>query len=415
MSVLSELVAVKRWARLEDFSPLSPQQVKAYLISRRLPVPKHRTARGDDGERKDTTNDESLTELLREGKPGFGDKVLAGILEARHTNKALGYLSEKFVRKGRFHPIYTNRPKQRLASARPNTMNFPKGAKGDVMKEAAEYVLGSIIADEGFELFSCDWNSLHPSLIAFFAKDPQYARIARLGDHAYVMSHFLAGEGRLSAPVNIERPDDVVKAELSALKEQFPADYKVCKVGNLAYKYLQGVTNMAKTLGLSVEKTKRIRAAIDLASPKVKEWKWEVLHQAHFQGGLVSPFGLPIKFFDVFKRAPGGKVQVDREGVPILGSEAPEASAFLPISTESGMLREVLVDLGSHPEEGDTFHLLIPEHDKVIGQARIGQTARILREVIIPSMTRKWPELDGHSVGVDVEVGRALNSMEPWQ
>lgn len=285
-------------------------------------------------------------------------------------------------------------------SAKPNVMNFPKGKKGEVLKRAADAVLSSIIADDGWVLFSCDWNSLHPALIAYFAQDPGYARIARLGDHAYVLSHFLG------KPVNLERPDEEVKADLEALKEANPQAYKTCKIGNLAYKYLQGEVNMARTLGLTLEETRRIRTAIDKASPKVAAWKWSVLEQAHFQGKLVTCFGLPLTFFDIFKTK-GGKVMM-RDGKPMLGSEAPEAVAFMPLGTESGMLREVLVDLGTHPEHEDSFQLLMPEHDKVIGQIKEDQVDRVLREIIVPSMGREWGELGGLKVGVDVEVGRRL-------
>lgn len=418
---MSDLIPVKRWALLKDFNPLSHLQVKAYLRAKNYPIPKHRTERDAMGERKDTTNDESLTDLMMDGKAGFGDPVLAGILRTRHLSKALGYLSEKYVRHdGRFHPVYSYKPKQRLSSAGPNVMNFPKGAKGEVMKEASDAVLSSVVADEGFTLCSSDWNSLHPALIAFFADDPLYARQARLGDHANVLSHFLFLEGRRPAPVDFNRPDEVVKAELDTLKITEEADYKMAKIANLAYKYLQGEVNMAKTTGLSREKVKKLRLAIDQASPKVTAWKWKVLEKAHFEGRLLSPFGLPLTFFDIFK-VKNGKVQLSRDtsalypqGVPMLGSEAPEAVAFMPLSTESGMLREVLVSLGFHEENlninpNGSFFLSIPEHDKIILQIKDSEVDRVLRTIVVPSMNRAWPELNGLRVGVDVETGRKLS------
>lgn len=388
----------------QPFNPLSSKQILAYLKARKIPAPKHRTERDPiTGERKDSTNEEGLLELLREGKPGFGDKVLEAAVHARHLSKAASYLSEKYVHSdGRLHPIFTNRPKQRLASARPNTMNFPKGKKGEVMKEAAEGVLGSIIADEGWSLASCDWRALHPTLIGYFAGDEQYARVARLGAHAYVLSYFL------ERPVDLDRPDEVVQAELDKLKEDYPGEYKICKIGNLAYLYLQGITNMAKTLGLSHASTQKIRDAIDRSSPKVAEWKWKMLDIAHFQGKLVSPFGLPLSFFSIYSRGPNGKIKLDKDGKKQLDAEAPEAIAFMPLATESGMLREVLVSLGTHPEHAQNFQLLIPEHDKVILQIRDEYVRRILGDVVIPSMARSWPELGGLVVEVEAEVGKRL-------
>ena len=95
---MSEMVKVERWARVEPFNPLSPPQVKAYIRSRGYPMPKHRTDRDEFGERKDTTNDESLSELLREGKPGEGDEVLEGILKARHISKGLSFSAFEHLR-----------------------------------------------------------------------------------------------------------------------------------------------------------------------------------------------------------------------------------------------------------------------------------------------------------------------------
>jgi hypothetical protein len=408
------LVPVKRWARLLPFNPSSHQQVKAYIKAKRYPMPKHRTERDDLGERKDTSNDESLQKLLV--GVANGDPVLEGVLTSRHLSKAASYLADTYVHPdGRLHPIFTMRPKQRLSSAAPSVMNFPKGKRGDTMKEAADAVLSSIMADEGFTLVSADWNSLHPTLIAYFADDPSYARVARLGDHSYVLSHYLALVGERAEPVDLNRPDEVVSSELSALKHH--PKYAMAKIANLAGKYLQGEKNMALGTGLSIEQVRGLRRAMALAAPKVHAWRWRTLATAHAERRLTSPFGLSLPFFDIF-RVKGGKVSVDRretnevfpDGVPVLGAEAPEASAFLPLATESGMLREVLVDLGTREGFERDYFLLIPEHDKVILEVEDSLLDTTIRGLIIPCMSREWRELGGLKVGVDVEVGKILSS-----
>ena len=47
-------VLLKRWAELRPWNPLSPLQVKAYIKKMGYPMPKHRTNRDEQGERKET-------------------------------------------------------------------------------------------------------------------------------------------------------------------------------------------------------------------------------------------------------------------------------------------------------------------------------------------------------------------------
>ena len=114
---------------------------------------------------------------------------------------------------------------------------------------------------------------------------------------------------------------------------------------------------------------------------------------------------------------------------PLLGIEAYEAVSFYPLATESGMLREVLVQAFEHPEcelryapysktpkpPEASFSMLMPEHDKVIFQVRDSEVDRVVGTVLKPIMNRPWPELGGLKVGVDVEVGKVLGRVETWK
>lgn len=125
--------------------------------------------------------------------------------------------------------------------------------------------------------------------------------------------------------------------------------------------------------------------------------------RTYFAEGYAMHNTLP--FFHVMEK---------RDGEWVLGREASECLAFLPQSTGAAMLREVLVDLGDHPEEGDTFQLLIPTHDSITFQVLEGEVDRIIR-LVQASMEREWPQLGGLKVETETKVGKRMNEMEVWR
>lgn len=107
-----EFPLVNRWAVLQDFSPLSPLQVKAYCEHKGYKIPRDRKTR------KPTTGKDGLATMIRQHP---GEEVLPLVLEARHLRKAQGYLAdERLGQDGKFHPTYTFAPDTgRLASINP--------------------------------------------------------------------------------------------------------------------------------------------------------------------------------------------------------------------------------------------------------------------------------------------------------
>lgn len=377
------------WARAEPFSPLSPKQVLDYLRFMAYKLPLHRTTK------KPTTNNESLKELWRKNT----DPVLDLLLDARHAKKAESYLTEAMVgRDGRIHPLYTIVKTGRLASRRPNLMNIPQGRGSEIMEEAAQYIRNSFLPDPGYVLAELDWRAIEPTLVGYFANDPDYIRVAKLGSHSFVLSHYLG------TPADLSWDNGQLGAFLDALKNN-PAnenDYKTVKIANNAFNYDQGLFNMAKTLGKSVAETKKIRAVIETAFPKVVVWQKNTLLQAHHEGRLSNPFGGSLSFFNVLEK--DGKK----------GREASEALAYKPQSTGAFMLRTLLVDLGERPEEGTEFMLLIPTHDSITMQVREDCLQRVL-EMARTEMQRPWDELGGMVIEVEAKVGPRMGEMKKWR
>jgi DNA polymerase I-like protein with 3'-5' exonuclease and polymerase domains len=347
-------------------------------------IPLHRTTK------KPTSNNESISKF-------FDDAVLGLTLDARHYKQAKSYLGEAMVGlDGKIHPLYTTVKTGRLAAKRPNLMNLPQGRGSEIMEEAAAIIRSSFLPDPGYHLVELDWRAIEPTLVGFFANDPDYIRVAKLGSHAFVLSHYL---GR---PADLGMDDKALGLYLDGLKGGYPTEYKIVKIANNAFNYRQGLYNMARTLGKSVKETKEIRSVIERAFPKIVQWQNTTMMQAHTQGRLTTPFGFSLSFFNV----------LDKEGAP--SREASECLAFLPQSTGAAMLRTILVDLGGHPEEGTTFSLLIPTHDSITAQVRIGEERRIL-QMMRESMERRWEELGGMSIEVEAKIGPTMGGLEKWK
>ncbi len=391
---MTETSPVLRWAVCEPFAPLSNQQVMDYLYHKGYDIPKHRTTK------KPTTNMESIQKLLVK----TDDMVLEKVLEARHLKKAESYLTDKYVgRDGRIHPLYTTLPKTgRLSSRRPNLQNLPQGRGSEIMKEAVEFVRGSFVADEGYTLAEMDWRAIEALLVGWFAGDEAYMEAAKKGVHDIFGSHLLFMDGLIPSP---KTPwDEDLPSWIEWFKEHHKPVRDKAKKRIHAGAYGQGPYNMARDLGIPVGEVRKLDKVFASMAPKVVAWQENTRRRAHSDGRLTNPFGFTLPFFHVMEK---------RDGEWVLGREASECLAFLPQSTGAAMLREVLVDLGDHPEEGSTFTLLVPTHDSITFQIREGEEDRVIR-MVKESMERAWPQLGGLSVETETKVGKRMNEMEVW-
>lgn len=385
-------IEVDRWARVDDWSPNSPAQVKEYLKHKGYRIPKHRVTKVE------TANEEALTEILRTHSE---DGVLAKVVEARHLGKAIGYLYDTYLGlDGRLHPRYTFLPKTgRLSSKAPNIMNIPQGRKGDVMLEVAGAIRGAIIPTPGYFLAEFDWRAIEALLVGYFAGDAAYMRLSKLGVHAYMTCK---GVGIAVDPTW----DDATLSHLfEKVKKEHPKEYAMFKKTNHAFNYGQGIYNLAKDLQCSVEQAKLYTEIIEKAAPLVAKWKNDTRQRAHKEGRLTTPFGHSLSFFEVYTK---------RDGQWVLGKEASEVLAYLPQSTGASMLRDVLVDLGEHKDEGTKFNLLVPTHDSVTLEILPPYEKEIMH-LVKEVMERKWPELGGLSVETEAKVGNALSALHLYQ
>ncbi len=376
---------VKRWAVLQDFNPLSSQQVMKYLKHRGYKIPKDRKTR------KETTSKESLTQLSR-WYPH--DRTLERVVHARHLAKAIGYLDDsRLGRDGKFHPTYTFAPDTgRLASINPNFQNQPKHG---VDEELARAIRETVIPTPGLVLVELDWKAIEAVLTGFFAGDEGFMGLSLVDSHSFLGWHVAWREGKIPAP-----PPPMDAPDLAGLLARFKQDFshirELAKKVNHATSYGMGPRHLADTLRISMARAQELMRIKDESAPKVAEWKNKVRLQAHNEGFLENPFGYRRYFTHVYIK--------DKYGQWKLGDEANKCLAFLPQSTAAGMLRDVVSRLPELPGYGESWHPLVPIHDALLLEVLQGEVP-VVTSSVQALMEKKWDELNGLSIPVDIKYG----------
>lgn len=378
---------VTRYCRVEPFEPTSSKQVLDYLNFRGYEVPTHPKTK------KPTTGKKAVARLLRKHP---ADPVLQQLRLLRGYSKVIGDLSDKYIHSdGRFHPVFTlDVSTGRMAGGAPNLMNQPQGRLSEE-RERAQAQRSSIIPTEGFVLISRDWMGSQAQLTAWFANDPSYKRVSLLGAHAYYLSH-LNGK-----PVDLNRPDPEVAAELAALKKSDPR-YQLAKAINLALPFGMGPYLLAEEVGCTYTEAVQYLLIHEGMFPLVAAWKEQIRRIAHKEHSLRNPFGwISPYYFDIFRKG------TNDEGEEVwrpTGKQANQVLAQQPQSTEAAMLKEVWLSVDEQTRDDPDFHLLVPVHDEILAEARVGTEARYMA-LLKREMERKWPELGGFSIDTEGAYG----------
>jgi DNA polymerase I-like protein with 3'-5' exonuclease and polymerase domains len=388
---------IKRWCLLKEFNPLSHVQIKDYLKHESYKIPKDRQTK------KPTSNEEALKDILSGQNPE--DPVIPLTLDARGLSKGMGYLTGNTVRRdGKFHPFYTFRPDTgRLSAINPNIQNVPN-AKSGVDKDIAEAIRGCIVPSKGKILMEFDWKAMEAVLTGYFASDPGYIRISQLDAHSFFASFILTEMKEIPEPADASWGDEKLIPFLEEIKERFPLIRYDAKRVNLATGYGMKYKHLAALLRCSREQAKFYLEVKDKMAPLVTKWKKDTMLQAHNEGRLETPFGYIRYFFEVLKKGNDGKWRP--------GKEANEALAFRPQSAGSSMLREALLFCTSM--DGKMFDLLAPIHDALFLECFPRDCAKVVA-FIKPFMERKWEELGGLSIAVDVAIGDTWGEMRHYE
>lgn len=282
----------------------------------------------------------------------------------------------------------------------------------------------------------------------------QYIRLARLGMHAAVTG------GKVGVPVDLTQPDDVLKPQLDAIKDQHPLEYDTSKrtvhaknFGMSTYGQVEKFPEFFPTLRIA-EEFERYYYALAPDLPKMHSALRKQARETGFLGGITlppatptiwdHPYGYKHWFHDVLSYQPVNEFTARKwlkdparahrivylHGRPFrmqTGNDGNRVIAFYPQSTAAGRLKEVELALfvpDSPDYIGDCYFgrtpLLGPIHDSLllhVPNACFDRVAEIVIRVMQTPSARlpiphDWQWGPYLPIGVSAKTGKNWMAME---
>lgn len=448
-SVTLQVATVTRWFWQEPFSPDSPKQILAAILSKGHKPGKSKTS-------DESTDRKTLEGLAKRSK----DPFYPTLLQYRAVGKVKGTYADGTLARldveNRIHPQATFKPStQRLSYTNPNITNV---VSRDAGKESlAAGFRACITAGPDCRLLEVDFSGIEAVLTGWFARDPIYIRLAKLGVHAALASHVL------DAPYDPRWDDHTLAAFLKAIKARAKGGlYDRCKrvvhgsgYGLTPYGMQQTYSEMFPT----VKSAAQLQETYFAMAPGIPQFQAAMQRYAYDHGSLggpvpskeagwgpgYHPFAYKHWFWAVTTYQPISEAQriwrvkhgqpwVEIQGKLFavqLGEDAKRVIAFFPQSTAAGILKEALLALLSSPDHplyiGDAYFgrtpLRAPIHDSLLlevpHQAWDRVVERVYRAMLAPIRTMPCP-IDWHQgpylgIGVEGKAGANWAAMEPFE
>lgn len=435
--VVNKPASVTRWFWKEPFNPESAPQLLAYM--------KHHGHEPGRAKRtgKDTTDKDTLERLKRTTEDPLYDDVLKlrAVTKVRSTY-VIG-TRKRLDQNNRVHPTPTFRPStQRLSYIDPNITNVIAD-RGGQASLAAGY-RKCVVASPGCRLLEVDFGGIEAVLTGWFARDPGYIRLARLGVHAGLASHVL------KRPFNPAWSDEELGAYFKEIKKTERVIYDTCKrtvhgngYGLTEWGMVRNFPDTFPTLAVA----RKYRNLFFKMAPRVPAWQFDVRQftdQHGFIGGsgqpgaqpppgtnifeldqpgeapFGSPWGYKHWFWSIFtytrisfeqyvnsrriaeqKHQPAGVKEIGNAYYRIgWGEDSKRCIAFLPQSTAAGVLKETMLRLFADPDHphyiGNAYYdqtpLRGPIHDSLLLEIPVDQWDRVL-EAVCTEMLRPIPQM----------------------
>lgn len=277
-------------------------------------------------------------------------------------------------RDGRIHPEFTDNPSTlRMACQNPNMQNLPRHSDDELVN----IVRNLVVAEDGYILLERDYSAIEAVLVGYFARDPAYIRLAKLGIHAYLASHVL---GR---PADLAWSDKDLKAYFKEIKKS--EDNRVQAVYNgakrtvhlSAYGGTPRKMNQAEpSIFPTIKYAEWLQGVYWELCPLVKRWQLETQMEAHQNGYLRNPFGYIHRFTHVFRN-----VKENGKWVRKPGDQANDVLAFLPQSSAAGIIKEAMLRLFEREETREWLRLQV--HDSLVLECPltiVDEVDKVLRE-----------------------------------
>ena len=452
----AEIVHCLRWVKRFDFLTSSPPQVKA-LFKYYGHKPKT-----DRKTKEDTTGDDTLKSLIgkyvesRKESDQQAVECYRLIRECRAIDKVLGTYVKgwKPASDGLIHAtpgIWGDM--FRISWRKPNLTATIADKKE--MQIAAGFRTCICVPDDDV-IIEADWKSQEAVLLAYYAKDPDYMRLALLGLNAYFCSHLLNRPADLSwSDADLGHYLHEIKHDPSNTKIYDDAKHCIYLVQNGGTEYL-----MAEMYEMTRARSKYLIDFYYGLFPKIKRFQQETLKQAHDKCRLKNAWNYTMPFWSVFQwqqkrferlrqlwvrfktarneptlvvwtkteqmwlhkiqnATDSGHVS-DHDAIASLcydlGDDAKAALSFFPRDSGSGMLKDALLAMEYEYQLASRGILRGCIHDATLSickRKEADEVAGIMKSV----MERPLTQLDGLVIPVEVSIGQSWSkkAMQEWK
>lgn len=383
------------------FNPCSATQMKKYMKFYRHPVGKnHKT----DKDTADVKHLQKLIKLLTTKGTIDQHPIYQHALNIRKVQKALSTYVNGLApdEQGLVHTNYVNSPSTwRLGSRNINVQNLGKRNNNPYAKNARKI----IIPRPGHVFISADSSAIEAVFVGYFMNDSKYIQLARKGVHAYVCCQYLNWP---FDDVHIER----VKTEHKSLYDKFKTTNHSINFGASYYQMHMNDPEQYPTLA----DAKKMYDFVFKALPGLREWHHQLRVFAQKNGYLDNPWGFRHDFYDVFTYQydeDSGELLFGRDGLPKvkLGKDGNRVIALKPQSSAGFFMRDNTYIIGQSEMAcympavftiHDGYTLEVPDEPKTI---------ELATEILVNTLTRPIPEMNGLRVGCEVEISR-LNFLD---
>lgn len=307
-----------------EFNPASWQQIQKYLHSLGIEV--------------DSTDEETLTELVRSGTPRKVEKFITRLLDYRHTAKMDQNYISGVLRKQRYGSV---RPRFNLAGTVTGRLAswVHTVPRPDPTVPGSEVYRSVFIAGEGMKLVGVDFGQIETRIVAELSGDPQMIDDLQEGRPDF-FSVLMPG----CFPRMFRSIDDVWE-----LKESDPGHYKALRnqVKPISHgaNYMRQAPAMAKQLGIPLKDAYTMFNSYMERYSMLRPWQEETM--SYVRGDSIDPlWGVPGLWTPFGRRFQQGVI-TEKNGWSIKNA----AIAFKPQSCGSDVCLTAGIDLH------DSLHL----------------------------------------------------------
>ncbi len=290
---------------------------------------------------------------------------------------------------GRVHTTYNFNPSTlRLASTAPNLQNIPHRDP-----DLAPLVRSLFVPEPDCAIYEIDYSAIEAVLVGYFALDPTYVRMAKLGIHDFLNAQFLRRDKKISDVVTPDWSDEDLRRIFADLKKRFKPEREVSK--RCVHSGNYGISNDELSRKFPKEFPRPADAGLAMGYyfevfPSIPRWQDHTVALAAKQGQLTTPFGNRHRFWKCYNWTKTWNEQTkaytwDKEWA----DDAKRALAFVPQSTAAGIIKEAMLDM---PEEVRNPHMRLQIHDSLLfhfPHARVEELGSVAQAI----MTRPVKEL----------------------